>query len=216
MFTGLIEGLGKVKKIKKLGLGWQLAIEAAAVLDDLKAGDSIAVDGACLTVTEVNSNSFWVDISSETLESTYFKELKIGSLVNLERALKVGARLGGHFVLGHVDAVGKVASLKKEKNFASLVIEFPLAIRKYLINKGSVAVNGVSLTIASIVGSKFKISLIPVTLNNTNLSFLKKGDKVNIETDVLGKYVENFANLMGENLNLKPKASKFINFLSEF
>lgn len=216
MFTGLIEELGKVKKIKKLGLNWQLAVEAAAVLDDLKAGDSIAVDGACLTVTEVNSSFFWVDASLETLESTYFKELKLGHLVNLERALKVGARLGGHFVLGHVDAVGKVKSLKKEKDFASLVVEFPLAIRKYLINKGSVAVNGVSLTIASIEGNKFKISLIPATLNNTNLSFLKKGDKVNIETDVLGKYVENFANLMGENLNLKPKASKFIKFLSEF
>lgn len=216
MFTGLIEELGKVKKIKKIGSGWQLTIEASLVLDDLKVGDSISVDGACLTVREVSPNSFWVDLSPETLEYTYFKSLKIGRLVNLERALKVGARLGGHFVLGHIDAVGEVKNYKKEKDFAWMDIKFPLAIRRYLVRKGSVAVNGVSLTIASVESNYFQIALIPLTLNQTNLSFLKIGDKVNIETDVLGKYLENFVNQRNEILSSKANKNKFMKFLSQF
>ena len=216
MFTGLIEELGKVKKIKKLGSGWQLAIEARLILEGLKVGDSIAVDGACLTVAEANSNFFWVDVSLETLESTYFKDLKAGHLVNLERALMVGDRLGGHFVLGHVDAVGKVKSFRREKDFAWLAIEFPPSIQKYLIKKGSVAVNGVSLTIASLANNIFQIALVPLTLRRTNLSFLKKGDRVNIETDVLGKYVENFVMRSSDNQNSETKKRNFEEFLSEF
>lgn len=198
MFTGLIEEIGKVKQIKKSSAGWKLLVSASKILSDLKEGDSVAVDGACLTVTEVGKDSFQVDLSLETLESTYFKELKLGKMVNLERALKLGERLGGHLLLGHIDALGKVRKLQFKNDFAWLTVEFPPPIRKYIVPKGSIGVNGVSLTVAKIDSSCFEVALIPLTLNRTNLSFLKIGDLVNLETDVLGKYVENLLNFNSE------------------
>ena len=189
MFTGLIEELGRVKEIKKKSEGWKLMIEASSVLDDLKEGDSIAVDGSCLTVTRLFLNGFEVDLSLETLKVTNFSYLKPGKMVNLERALKVGERLGGHILLGHIDAVGRVESFQKKKDFALLTVEYPEVIESYLAYKGSVGVNGVSLTISSLLDHSFSVTLIPLTLEKTNLSYLKRGELVNIETDILARYV---------------------------
>ncbi len=194
MFTGLIEEVGKVQQIIKGSQGWKLTIKASAVLDELKEGDSIAVDGACLTVTRIEAGSFQVDLSLESLQATYFQNLKVGWPVNLERALKLGDRLGGHFLLGHVDGVGVVKNLRRMNDFAELTVDVPAALRSFLVNKGSVSVNGVSLTVAKQENKSFSAALIPVTLKRTNLSKLKPGDKVNIETDILGKYVKSFLN----------------------
>ncbi len=211
MFTGLIEELGRVKEIKKKSEGWKLMIEASSVLDDLKEGDSIAVDGTCLTITRLFPNGFEVDLSLESLKVTNFSYLKPGKMVNLERALKVGERLGGHILLGHIDAVGRVENFQKKKDFALLTIEYPGAIESYLAYKGSVGVNGVSLTISSLLNHSFSVTLIPLTLEKTNLSYLKRGDLVNIETDILARYVGRLL-----EKSQKRKEQKLKKFLTDY
>lgn len=207
MFTGLIEELGKVKEVKRGSDSWKLKIAASIVLDDLREGDSIAVDGACLTVCRLEKAGFEVDLSLESLEVTCFKELKEGKLVNLERPLKIGNRLGGHLLLGHIDAVGVVEDLKKKGKTALLTVKAPGEIMKYLVCKGSVGVNGVSLTISKLFDSSFAVALIPVTLKKTNLGFLKKGEKLNLEADILGKYVER---MLGCELGFKDRQSSLL------
>ena len=188
MFTGIIEELGKVKNISTNGI----TIECKTVLEETKAGDSIAVNGVCLTVRKLTPDSFAADVSPESFRVTVLKDLRCGDFVNLERALPAGGRLGGHFVTGHVDGKGKILSIGKNAEFYDLKVELDSDEVKYCVKKGSVAINGISLTIADIEKNTVMIALIPHTYENTNLKYLKNGSFVNIETDILSKYVEKF------------------------
>ncbi len=189
MFTGLVEELGKVRTVVRGAHSIRLTITAAKVLGDVKIGDSIAVDGACLTVVEFTNNSFTADIMPETFDRTTLSERKPGDAVNLERTLRVGDRLGGHIVAGHVDGVGSIESITRNDNANILRINCPEQFSPFFIPQGSVALDGVSLTIVACGDNWFSVSLIPHTRDVTILSEKKTGDRVNIETDVLGKYV---------------------------
>ncbi len=188
MFTGLVEEIGIVRSVVKSQLSALLTIKAGKVLDELEEGDSIAVNGVCLTVTGFSGDNFTVDVMAETLAKTNLGQLYEGSRVNLERALKVGDRLDGHFVTGHVDATGTVLSRRDRGIAADIWISIPQGMEKYFIPQGSVAVDGVSLTVAELSPDAFMVSLIPHTQKITTLGSRKAGDKVNIEADVLGKY----------------------------
>ena len=190
MFTGIIEETGKIKSFKKDSNGATIEVECALVLEDTKLGDSIAINGVCQTVIELTSNSFKARVSDETLKVTTFEALKSGDIVNLERALTLNSRLGGHIVSGHVDCRGNFTKIEKLTDFYNLEFEIPQEQTKYVIHKGSITINGISLTIAEINNNKFKVAIIPHTFENTNLKTLNIGDNVNIETDILGKYVE--------------------------
>lgn len=192
MFTGLIEEVGKIREITPNAEGKEFHIESRKVINDLNIGDSVAVDGACLTVTAQTKEYFSVQAVEETLLKTTLKDIKIGSSVNLERAMLATGRFGGHFVQGHVDGIGKVTSVQNIGKSIVLKIEIPEHIIEYVVMKGSIALNGVSLTVAEIKNSSVSISLIPFTLKATNLCKKKIGDKLNIEVDLLAKYVENF------------------------
>lgn len=189
MFTGLIEELGIIRSVVKSYLSASLTIQADRVAKNTELGASVAVNGACLTITGITGNSFDVDVMAETLVKTNLGMLHEGSRVNLERALKVGDRLDGHFVTGHVDATGTVLDRRVRGIAAEVRIGMPKGLEQYFIPQGSVALNGVSLTIASLEADTFSISLIPHTQKITTLGNLRVGDLVNIETDVLGKYV---------------------------
>lgn len=190
MFTGLVEEMGKVKRISRKPGGMGLMIRAAKVLEDAKAGDSISVNGVCLTITGLTSKEFEVLVGEETLRRTNFSSLRPQDAVNLERALKPSDRLGGHLVQGHVDGVGRVQEKRKSRAELVLRISFPEELRPYLVAKGSIAVDGASLTIASLKGATFSLSLIPYTIEKTTLGRLRVGDHVNIEVDLVGKYLE--------------------------
>ena len=190
MFTGIVEEIGIIKSYKSFQNGAEIEIECKTVLEDTKIGDSIAINGVCETVTEICQNSFKAKISDETLSVTAFNTLKSGIEVNLERALTLNSRIGGHIISGHVDCKGKCLNIEKLSDFYNLTFEIPKKNAKYVVYKGSIAVNGVSLTVANVDGIIFKIAIIPHTYQNTNLKNLKVGDFVNIETDILGKYVE--------------------------
>lgn len=190
MFTGIIEELGKIASFEKSGDGAKIKISAQVVTDDAKDGDSIAVSGVCLTAIEITKNSFAADVSNETLDKSTLGNLKIGSKVNLERAVTPQTRLGGHIVQGHVDARGKFLSATQSGDFWTVKIGFPAEIGQYLVYKGSVSVEGISLTIAALAADSFEIAVIPKTWQQTNLSVLKTGAAVNLEADVIAKYVE--------------------------
>ncbi|WP_446898801.1 riboflavin synthase [Clostridium sp. LBM24168] len=190
MFTGLVEEIGEIVKISKGMDSSKLTIGAEKVIDKTKLGDSIAVNGTCVTVVDLNSNSFTVDVMAETLRMGSLGSLRVGSRVNLERALKVGDRLGGHIVSGHIDGVGKVVDVHDEDISTWLEIEIPLDLMKYVVLKGSISLDGVSLTIARLNKNSFSVSLIPHTKGETMLYYRKTGDLVNIECDLVGKYVE--------------------------
>lgn len=192
MFTGIVEEIGIVKSLTKNGTQAVIAIECNKVLLDTKLGDSIAINGVCQTAVEINANSFSVEVSSATLEVTTFKTLKVGDKVNLERALTLQSRLGGHLVSGHVDGVAKVKNIQKDANFYNLSFELDKNLMKYIAKKGSITINGISLTIAELTSSEVKIAIIPHTFENTTLKNLKYNDFVNVETDILAKYVEKF------------------------
>lgn len=186
MFTGIIEELGKVDSI---GSG-RLSILASKVLEDVQLGDSIAVNGICLTVTSFDRKYFTADVMPETIRRTALRELKKGSPVNLERALTLSSRLGGHIVSGHIDGTGEVESFTNEGNAVLLKVQAASEILRYIVEKGSVALDGISLTVAAVTEKDFTVSLIPHTCEVTNLHTKQKGSPINIETDVLGKYVE--------------------------
>ncbi len=200
MFSGIVEEIGRIQSISDCAGGRRMKISAKTVLGELKIGDSISVSGVCLTATSFNKDSFSIDASFETLRRSKLGNLKVGDSVNLERALRLSDRLGGHLVSGHVDALAKVASIKSEG--FSQIIEFSLdsSLEPYFIEKGSVTVDGISLTVAYLKNAtsatkgefKFAIAAIPHTLEITTLSTLKPGDSVNIETDLIGKYVLRF------------------------
>lgn len=190
MFTGIIEELGTVGAIDFDGGNARIVIEASVVTEGTRDGDSIAVNGVCLTALEVGENSFAADVSRETLDRSTLGSLKPGSRVNLERAVTPATRLGGHIVQGHVDGRGTFRSAVRSGDFWTVTIGFPREFAKYLVYKGSVAVEGISLTIAALRDDDFDIAIIPKTWELTNLSTLKAGDAVNLEADVIGKYVE--------------------------
>jgi riboflavin synthase len=202
MFTGLIEEKGKLISKIKTGDGLRLVFTAQNVLDDLDIGNSISVNGVCLTVVELNKGSFAVDTIEETLKKTNLGSLNINDYVNLERPLKADARLGGHFVLGHVDTTGKVESVKELSNSHFMTISFPEDFQKYLIYVGSVAIDGVSMTVAEVISNSFSVGIIPHTWTETVFSDKKPGDSVNLEFDVLGKYVEKIMEGKAENIRL--------------
>ncbi|MDP3244565.1 MAG: riboflavin synthase [bacterium] len=186
MFTGIIEKTGVIKKIEPR----YLIIGVENFLSDLKIGDSVAVNGVCLTIIKLNKNDFKVEIMPETLHLTNFFYLKQGEAVNLEKSLKAGDRLDGHFVLGHIDGVGKVIKIKKDGQFIDLIIKAPTNLRKYIAKKGAIAVNGISLTIAEDLKNSFRVALITRTREVTNLKNIKEGDLVNLEIDILARYLE--------------------------
>ncbi|WP_305043928.1 riboflavin synthase [Geoalkalibacter sp.] len=190
MFTGLIEGLGILRDLRRGGDSCCLTLDAGGSLGDFVLGESIAVNGVCLTVTSFGKNFFQADVSPSTLESTTLGRLAPGSAVNLERALRLGDRLGGHLVTGHVDGVGVIIERRRSGNAELFSIRPPAPLMRYLVAKGSVAVDGISLTVNSVAAYSFSLTIIPHSLGRTNLQFLKVGDQVNLETDILGKYVE--------------------------
>jgi len=190
MFTGIIEELGVTESLEKHAGGAKLEISAKIVTQNTNEGDSIAVSGVCLTATGIKPNGFSADVSPETLDKSTLGQLKIGSIVNLERAVTPSTRLGGHIVQGHVDARGRFVSAIQNGEFWTIRISFPPEMAKYLIYKGSIAVEGISLTIADLKEDYFEIAVIPKTWELTNLSVLKSGDAVNLEADIIGKYVE--------------------------
>ncbi len=186
MFTGIVEEVGTVVSLE----GQRLTIAAGKVLEDVKLGDSIAVNGACLTVVDFEATRFSVELAPETLKRTSFGSWVPGRQVNLERPLAVSDRLGGHIVQGHVDATGRITSLKPEGDCVIFRIASPKRLMPYIVEKGFVAVDGISLTVVKVGGSSFTLSVIPYTLVNTNLQSLGKGGRVNLEVDIVAKYVE--------------------------
>ena len=192
MFTGLIEDVGKIAGLRfhkgsaVMTVKTQLAVRAMAL------GASIAVSGACLTVVKKGKNAFTVDVSPETLRRTSLATLTIGSLVNLEQPMRLQDRLGGHLVTGHVDGIGSIAGIEKEDDFTVFTFRVPTALASFLVSKGSVALDGVSLTVNQCERERFSVAIIPFTLQHTNLRVRRVGDKVNIETDLIGKYVHSF------------------------
>lgn len=208
MFTGLIEEKGIVRKIMKERLSILLTIEADRVLEGLKPGESVAVNGACLTVTSFTTDSFTADVMPETLDKTNLGSLAPGTPVNLERALQVGGRLGGHLVTGHVDATGEILRLNRRGIAVEMWVRIPPGLERFLIPQGSVALDGVSLTVAELQSDAFMVSLIPHTRQETTLGTKKVGDTLNIEADLLGKYVCFLAGKMmtpGEQKEISPE-----------
>jgi len=190
LFTGIIEETGMLGEIKHGEKSSVLTIKANKVLEETKTGDSIAVNGICLTVTSLGVNYFTADVMAESLRKTNLKDLKRGSRVNLERALSLSSRLGGHIVSGHVDGTGMIESFQREDNAVWISIQADEQLLKYIVGKGSIAIDGVSLTVAYIDDVRFKVSVIPHTGKETILLQKKPGDTVNLECDIIGKYVE--------------------------
>jgi riboflavin synthase len=194
MFTGIIEEIGKIKQINKGSKSIKLTIAAKRVLEDTKVGDSIATNGVCLTVTDMTSDAFTVDVMYETMNRTNMKDNTIGSLLNLERALTLNARLGGHLVSGHIDGLGTVQAIVKEDIAKIITIKTDPALLKYIIPKGSVAIDGISLTVIHVTNHDFTVSIIPHTQSQTSLDAKKIGDSVNLECDLIAKHVEKLLN----------------------
>jgi len=190
MFTGIVEGLGTITGLRPTSDGRRLAVAADFSLSGTQVGDSICVNGACLTAVQISARCFEADVSPETLEKTAFKHEKIGSRVNLERALRLSDRLDGHLVAGHVDTVGRILSVSDADRWRVVSIAVPPDITRYIINKGSVAVDGISLTVNHCGRQEFSVAIIPHTGSLTTLGFKPVGALVNIETDMIGKYVE--------------------------
>jgi riboflavin synthase len=190
MFTGIIEGFGTIRSVSDAGQGKKFTIEADFDLSGTKIGDSIAVDGGCLTAVKINNRSFDVDVSPETIEKSKFKSAKAGQRVNLERALKLSDRLDGHIVTGHIDGVGTISSVEEKSNAVIIKIKAPIQVMKYIIEKGSVAVDGTSLTVNSVGDDWFSLAVIPHTKGLSTIGSGKTGDRVNLESDVIGKYIE--------------------------
>jgi riboflavin synthase len=210
LFTGIIEEVGHVNRIG----GGSLVIDCHKVLEDVQLGDSIAVNGVCLTVTHFDKSSFTADVMPETVRRTSLAELKKGSPVNLERALTLASRLGGHIVSGHIDGTGEIVKFADEGNAILMTVSADSSLLRYIVEKGSVALDGISLTVAQVTDSDFTVSLIPHTREVTNLGSKKTGSPINIETDVLGKYVEKM--LKGSSsAPAKAQSNMTLDFLRE-
>lgn len=190
MFTGIIEEVGAVRQITRGQHSAVLTIQARTVLEHTKIGDSIAVNGICLTVTQMRSDSFSADVMHETLDRSALAQLTIGSAVNLERAMPANGRFGGHIVAGHVDGVGHIAHIRRDDTAVWYTILAAPAILRYVVEKGSVTIDGISLTVAAVDRESFSVSTIPHTVSQTNLRDRREGEPVNLETDIIGKYIE--------------------------
>ncbi len=195
MFTGIIEETGKVLSFQRGEKAWRLKLAASVVLRGLQLGDSIAVNGCCLTVVEFDAGTVQFDLLEETVRLTNFKALAAGSIVNLERSLSFGGKMGGHFVTGHVDGQGTIEVFERRGADTYLRVKVPAGQGRYLIHKGSIAIDGISLTVAEVEGDSFAVWLIPHTCEVTNLRSRKAGEQVNLEFDMLGKYVEKLLSL---------------------
>ena len=200
MFTGIVEELGKVKTIKKGGLQQRLTISCKKILEDIHLGDSIAVNGVCLTVVEFDSSGFSADVMNETFHRSSLGNLTSGSVVDLERAMSSQGRFGGHIVSGHIDGTGKIRDIRKDGNAIWFEIEAEEKLLDFIVEKGSIAIDGISLTVAALSNKSFQVSVIPHTLQETVLGVRKRGDIVNLENDVVGKYIKKFLE--------KPQQSK--------
>ena len=209
MFTGIVEEIGIIKDIKKNSQSASLLIACKKVLEGSQIGDSIAVNGVCLTVTSIGSNEYSADVMAETLDRSSLGNLKKGDRVNLERAMPANGRFGGHIVSGHIDGIGKIASIDKDEMAVWYKIETSEKILKYIVEKGSIAIDGISLTVAKVTSKDFCVSIIPHTQGNTILSDRKISDIVNLENDIVGKYVEK---LIG---NKKEESKITMEFLRE-
>ncbi len=190
MFTGIVEEVGVVEAIEPLDQASRIRIRGQIVTSDVKPGDSISVNGVCLTVVEPAAGVFSADVMAETLSRSSLAAIEVGAAVNLERAARVDSRLGGHIVQGHVDGVGCISGIQEQENWTLMTIGIPTELSRYLVEKGSITVDGVSLTVVSVTPSEFVISLIPTTLAETTLGSKAPGDTVNLEVDVIAKYVE--------------------------
>jgi riboflavin synthase len=190
MFTGIIEDKGKVLKIEYRGQEKRLTVGLPPHLTEVQLGDSININGVCLTVVQKRQQSIEIDLSKETLQKTILGELKEGDQVNLERALRLADRLGGHIVTGHIDGIGVIVEKKKERDFLQLGIRIPESVSKYVVQKGSIAIDGISLTVNEYQEGEIQLTLIPYTIEKTTLVDKKVGDRLNVEADILGKYVE--------------------------
>jgi riboflavin synthase len=191
MFTGLIEDVGTIRALRIKNRAAILAVKTKLSLRSLPTGASIAVNGACLTVVKKGKQTFAVDVSPETLQRTSLEILAVGDVVNLERPMRLADRLGGHLVTGHVDGLAKIAAIAKDGEFTVVTFDIPPTLGSLLVTKGSVAVDGISLTVNACGRKSFSVAIIPFTLQHTNLRARRVGDKVNIETDLIGKYVQN-------------------------
>lgn len=206
MFTGIIEELGVVANIKRSGESFVLTIDAKKILKDVHLGDSISVNGVCLTVTSFTSSQFTVDVMPETVKASSLQSLKRGAKVNLERAMAAGGRFGGHFVSGHIDGTGVIKSKKQVENAVYYEIEASPDILRYVIERGSIAVDGTSLTVFGVTNETFTLSLIPHTLSESIIGLKESGDIVNLECDMIGKYVGHFLT-RGQNTSNKRSSS---------
>ena len=193
MFTGIVERIGMVTAFSRRGTGGRVECDAGALAASLHLGDSVAVDGACLTVNALSGTRFTADLSLETLQRSTLGGLRVGSRVNLERPLRLGDRVGGHLVSGHVDAVGQLVSRLPQGDGAVYRIRFPESLAPFLVPKGSVAVDGISLTVATLAGQHFDVAVIPYTLRGTTLAEKRVGARLNLEADLIGKYVSRLA-----------------------
>lgn len=211
MFTGIVEEIGIISGIKQGKNSEILTIKAKKVLEDTKIGDSIAVNGICLTVTALSSDSFTADVMHETINRSSLSKLKYGSKVNLERAMPVNGRFGGHIVSGHVDGIGTIINIKPDDNAIWYKIQANQQILKYIVEKGSITIDGISLTVAKVSETDFSISAIPHTVEQTILKEKRQGDIVNLETDILAKYIEK---LLNPTQNKQSKITK--EFLLEY
>jgi riboflavin synthase len=199
MFTGIIEEIGTIEKVSPISGGMRLTIRAKKIIEDIAVNDSICIDGVCLTATRVNHNSFQVDAVGATLDKSTFNRIKADALVNLERSVRLSDRLGGHLVQGHVNGIGTISEIKKLGENYLVKIIIPEELERYLIKEGSIAINGISLTIADLNNNEISISVIPHTWQNTNLKDKKVNEKVNVEIDILAKYVEKLLTKRNDN-----------------
>jgi riboflavin synthase len=201
MFSGIVEEMGAVQAIDKGLAGAKFSILASVILGDLQVGDSISVSGTCLTVTHIEDHSFSVDASTETLNCTILGKIAMGTPVNLERAMKLNARMGGHLVTGHVDGIGTLRAREQDGNATHLTVEAPEGIMRYCVTKGSITMDGISLTINAVTDRSFVVAIIPHTAKVTTMGLKQIGDSVNLESDLIGKYVER---LLQANGTLPP------------
>lgn len=217
MFTGIVEECGTVLGVLKNGVSGSLQIQASTVLEGTKTGDSIAVNGVCLTVTKLTKSSFTADVMAETFRRTNLGSLRKNSRVNLERAMAADGRFGGHIVSGHIDGTGVISRIKEEGNAVWIYISAPQSILNLIVEKGSVAVDGISLTVAAVSDKEFAVSVIPHTRENTALSGKKTGAVVNLENDIIGKYVQKLtgtAQINESSENQSERDKKILDWLS--
>lgn len=207
MFTGIVEEKGIIERIRKGRNSAEISVRASRIMDDVKLGDSIAVNGVCLTVTSFDSGGFTADVMHETLNRSSLARLRSGSMVNLERAMKADGRFGGHIVAGHVDGVGVITDITKDDNAIWYTVKAEPGVMKYIVEKGSIAIDGISLTVAKVMTDRFSISAIPHTVRETVLAERRKGDTVNLENDVIGKYVEKLMKPAGAYADTEAQSS---------